>query len=77
VLILKIVKVVCFDTLLQVFILNRLAEGWFCHPPRVEDFGDRIKNEPKKRKGGGYPIPGILQRVRKRLISIELEETPV
>jgi hypothetical protein len=25
-------KVLCFDALLQVFIVNRLAEGWFCHP---------------------------------------------
>jgi hypothetical protein len=28
-----------------------------------------------KIEGGGYPIPGILQSVRKRLISKELEET--
>jgi hypothetical protein len=28
-----------------------------------------------KIEGGGYPIPGILQSVRKRLSSRELEET--
>ena len=28
-----------------------------------------------KIEGGGYPIPGILQSVRKRLIAKELEET--
>jgi hypothetical protein len=56
---------------------------------RVKDCGDRIKNEPRKRKGGkvetgpsrralwvkGYPIPGVLQSVRKRLIAKELGET--
>jgi hypothetical protein len=61
VLILKVVKVICFDTLLQVFILNRLEKGRLGHPPRerairavadrratAEVWGDRIKNESRK-----------------------------
>jgi hypothetical protein len=32
-------------------------------------------DEPRKRKGGGYPIPGILQSVRNSLIPKELWET--
>jgi hypothetical protein len=33
------------------------------------------KGGENKMEGGGYPIPGILQSVRKRLVSKELEET--
>jgi hypothetical protein len=36
--------------------------------------GKRVEN---KMEGGGYPIPGILQCVRKRLSSKELEEAVV
>lgn len=35
------------------------------------------KNAIKKIERGGYPIPGVLQSVRKRLIGKELEETLV
>jgi hypothetical protein len=36
------------------------------------DLGERVEN---KIEGGGYPIPGILQSVRNRLILKELEKT--
>jgi hypothetical protein len=39
---------------------------------RARSWQERVGN---KIEGGGYPIPGILQSVRKRLISRELEET--
>jgi hypothetical protein len=35
------------------------------------------KGAKNKMEGGGYPIPGILKSVRKRVISKELEETVV
>ena len=41
------------------------------------DFLHGIVSRKTKMEEGGYPIPGILQSVRKRLISKELAETLV
>jgi hypothetical protein len=39
----------------------------------IEEIGRAAVDEESE--GGGYPIPGILQSVRKRLISKRLKET--
>ena len=71
--ILKVVKVVCFDTLLQVFILKAVAVSVF-----LQSFARGDKSGlPQRHRGielgdtatpgvpwlhSGYPTPGILQK---------------
>jgi hypothetical protein len=51
-------------------IAKKCAIGALAERTLREGLGNKIEE-------GGYPIPGILQSVRKRLITEELEETLV
>jgi hypothetical protein len=69
--ILKGVKVICFDTLLQVFILKYI-EGW-SGSARERDDGtgvetnDNAETRRVRRRCGGMPPPVFCKRVRKLL----------
>jgi hypothetical protein len=58
---------------------SKAREGLIAQKSAISALTERIlrKTVGNKIAGGGYPIPGILQSVRKRLSSKELEETVV
>jgi hypothetical protein len=67
VLILKEVKVVCFDTLLQVLILNNIEERSGIRERRRDDrltteFTESTEGAKKKVDAGGYATPGVLSK---------------
>ena len=66
-LIIKEVKVVCFDTLLQVLILKEMVEESGSSGSRGDDrftteFTESTEGAKKKVDAGGYATPGVLHK---------------